>query len=312
MKALKRGLNLSQRRELKGLLFVAPFLFGMLFFFLIPLVQSCVFSFGDVRMNDELTGYQFDWGGLENYTRALFKELNFVNNLRSSVTTMLMNVPVIVMVSFLISVLIKDKFPGRSLYRVLFFLPVILTAGILPNIDANDVLQGLMGSGVVVDSTVKNTAAGLINTDQLSDLLLSMNIGPQVVNYLMEAIRNIITIVNSSGIQILIFLAALQTISPSIYEAARVEGATAWEIFWKVTIPMISPQILVVTIYTIIDSFVNVNNSLMQYIYQVGFVSFDVGYASAMTWMYFLIVAATIGIFYAVLSRFIFYNDSER
>ncbi|MBQ9964315.1 MAG: sugar ABC transporter permease [Clostridia bacterium] len=309
---MKRGLNLSQKRELKGLVFVAPFALGMLFFFLIPLVQSFIFSFGDVRMNDALTGYQFDWGGIDNYVRALFRELNFTNELRTSVVNMLMNVPVIVMVSFLIAVLIKDKFVGRSLYRVLFFLPVILTAGILPNIDAEDVLQGLMGSGVVVGADAKNTVAGLINTDQLSDLLLSMNIMPGAVNYLMEAIRNIITIVNNSGIQILIFLTALQTISPSINEAARVEGATPWEIFWKITVPMISPQLLVVTIYTIIDSFVNVNNSLMQYIYRIGFVKFEVGYAASMTWMYFLIVALVIGAFYFALSRFVFYNDSER
>jgi ABC-type sugar transport system permease subunit len=128
----------------------------------------------------------------------------------------------------------------------------------------------------------------------------------------MDAISNIITIINSAGIQILIFLAALQTISKSIYEAADVEGATAWESFWKITVPMISPHILVVVIYTIIDSFMNVNNKLMQFIYARGFIDFKTGYAAAMSWMYFLIVTAIIAALYFIISRFVFYNENER
>ena len=194
---LKKNWSLERKRNMKGLVFMIPYIFGLIFLFLIPLGKSLLFSFGDVAMNDEMTKYQFSWDGISNYTRALFDELKFMNSLEQSVTSMLMNVPVILVVSFLIAVLLKDNFPGRGIYRMLFFLPVILTAGILPNIDAEDVLQGLIGSGLNVGADAKNSAANLISTEFLSDLFLSMNISPTVVNYLTEAVKNIIVVVNN-------------------------------------------------------------------------------------------------------------------
>ena len=309
---MKKKWTLEQKRNLKGFLFVTPYLFGLIFLFLVPLGQSLLFSFGDVSLNTETGRYQFIWSGLANYSRALFDELVFVSTLKGALTSLMMNVPVILVVSFLIAVLLKDKFPGRGIYRMLFFLPVILTAGILPSIDSTDILQGLIGSGMTVTVDAKNSAANLISTEFLSKLFLQMNISPSVVNYLTNAVRNIIVVVNNSGIQILIFLAGLQTISPSLYEAARVEGATSWEVFWKITVPMISPQILIVVIYTIIDSFVNVNSSLMQMISKVGFDKFQVGYSAAMTWMFFFIIILIVALVYAICSRFVFYNNRER
>lgn len=309
---MRKKWSLEKKRNMKGLIFVAPYLFGLIFLFLIPLCKSLLFSFGDVSLNKEIGRYQFTWSGLENYSRALLDELKFANSLGSALSSLLMNVPVILVVSFLIAILLKDKFPGRGIYRMLFFLPVILTAGILPNIDGEDVLQGIIGSGTVLNTGTGHTAAHLISTETLQEFFLSINISPTIVNYLTEAVRNIIVVVNNSGIQILIFLAALQTISPSLYEAAKVEGATSWEVFWKITIPMISPQILIVVIYTIIDSFVNVNSALMQLIYDVGFIDFNVGYSSAMTWMFFLLIIIIVCTVYAVCSKFVFYNNKER
>ena len=308
---MRKGLGLSRRREWKGWIFAAPFAAGMLFLFFVPLCQSLLFSFGQVHMAEGASIYSFEWGGVTNYARALTEELDFTKGLLMSVGEMAASVPVIVVVSFLIAILIKSKFPGRGLYRLLFFLPVILTAGILPTIDKADILQGLIGSGTVVDWGAQNDAANLINTAWLTDALMGMNVGTGLVKYLVDAIKNIIHIVNSSGIQILIFLAALQTVSPSIYEAARVEGATGWETFWKVTVPMISPQILVVAVYTVIDSFVNVNNTLIQTIYKIGFVNFNIGYAAAMSWLYFAVIAVIIGVVYAGISHFVFYDDRE-
>ena len=311
---MKKRLSLSQRREMKGLVFVAPFIIGMVFLFVIPLCQSLRFSFGSVGMSmDDTSSYVFEWKGLYNYTRALFEELNFYTALLASVKSMTATVPIIVVVSFLISYLLKNKFSGRGMFRVIFFLPVILTSGVLAVVDESDVLQGLMASGVTVDTgEATNSVANMINTEYLTDMLISMNISPTLVGYVMNGIQNIISIVNKSGIQILIFLAALQTISSSLYEAADVEGATGWETFWKITLPMISPQVLVVIVYTIIDSFVDNNNSLMRSIYRVGFVQFKVGYAAAMSWMYFVIIALIIAVVYFIVSRFVFYNDSER
>ncbi len=309
---MKRKSRLVVRREWKGLIFVAPYLFGMLFLFLVPLVQSLTFSFGDIRMNEEMTHYQFTWIGIDNYFRALFKELTFVNELKSSVTGVLMNVPVIVVVSFLIASLIRNYFPGRGLYRVIFFLSVVLSSGVLATLDSNDTLQAMIGAGSGVTTSTDSLLSSMISTDSLSELFLNMNISPTLVNYLTQAVRNIISVVNNSGIQILIFLAALQTISPAMVEAAYIEGAGAWEVFWKITLPMISPQILLVIIYSVIDSFMNTNNSLMLRIRREAFVRFDVGYASAMSWMYFVIVIVIIMVLYAVISHFVFYENKER
>ena len=128
----------------------------------------------------------------------------------------------------------------------------------------------------------------------------------------MSAVKNIITIINSSGIQILIFLAALQTVSPSIYESAKVEGATGWETFWKITLPMISPQVLVVAIYSIIDSFVNLNNDMILYLQNLSLGQLRFGYACATSWIYLLLVAVIVCFFYFAISKFVFYDDKER
>ena len=309
---MKRKSRLVAKREWKGMWFVAPYLFGILFLFLVPLVQSLWFSFGEIRMNEEMTRYQFEWTGIENYFRALFKELNFANELKNSITGTLMNVPVIVVVSFLIAALIRNYFPGRAFYRVVFFLPVVLSAGVLATLNENDTLQKLIGAGSVVTSSTESALSSMISTDSLSELFLSMNISPTLVNYLTQAVRNIISVVNSSGIQILIFLAALQTISPALVEAAYIEGAGGWEVFWKITLPMVSPQILLVIIYSVIDSFMNTNNPLMVIIQKEAFVRFDVGYAASMTWMYFIIVIAIIGVLYGIISRFVFYENKGR
>lgn len=305
-----KDLSLSKKRDLKGLLFVLPFVLGMLLFFVKPIIQTFAFAFGNVSMSIENNGYVYEYQGLENFRHILFNDLQFIDQLTASFQSTIY-IPFIVMVSFLIAVLLKDSFKGRGIYRVIFFLPVVISSGILPSIDAEDVMQGLLGSGIQVNIDSKNLATNLINVEFLQDMLMSLDMGTSFISYVMNAVKNIINIINNSGIQILIFLAALQTVSPSIYEAAKVEGATGWETFWKITIPMISPHILVVTIYTIIDSFVNVNNDMMTFLKNLSFKKFEFGLSAAATLIYLFFVAFVVGIFYFILSRFIFYNNKD-
>jgi len=307
-----KKLSLVQKREWKGIIFVLPFVFGMMFFLIIPLIQSLQFSFGDIALDGATGKYAFTFKGLVNYDKAFTKDLNFIRLILHSLQELISKVPFIVIVSFLIASLLKKDFKGRGVYRLLFFMPVILTAGILPGIDSGDVLQGLIGSGTVVDHTAINDLTSLINTDFLTDSLNSMKISPAFIDYITQAVGSIIVIINSCGIQFLIFLAALQTISSSIYEAAEVEGATSWQVFWKITIPMISPQILIVVVYTIIDSFVNLNNSFMQYINSLGFTKLETGYAASLSWIYFAMVALVVGVVYFAISKVVFYNNNER
>lgn len=135
----------------------------------------------------------------------------------------------------------------------------------------------------------------------LTSLLVDMGLGEKVVGYFSYISSNLYDLMWRTGIQMIIFLAALQSISPALYEASSIEGASAWENFWMVTIPMITPMILVNVVYTIIDSFTDSANTVMD---QIASVFSDQQYdrAAAMSWVYFLIIGVILGIVLFVAS----------
>ncbi|MCR5755072.1 MAG: ABC transporter permease subunit, partial [Acetatifactor sp.] len=133
---------------------------------------------------------------------------------------------------------------------------------------------------------------------------------PRILNLIKEAAENVYSISNNAGVQILIFLSGLQSISPSLYEAAAMEGCSKWESFWKITLPMISPMILVNIIYTIVDSFTKYDNNVMRII-QEQLLGADYGNAAAGAWVYFLIIAFLVTTILGVASRFVFYQNRE-
>jgi ABC-type sugar transport system permease subunit len=136
-----------------------------------------------------------------------------------------------------------------------------------------------------------------------------MKVGQELVSYVVTIINDIYGIVNRSGVQMLIFLAGLQSISPAIYEACKIDGATGWETFWKITFPMISPMILVNTIYTVIDSFTSADNSVMTYIanhYDKSTVQ-----SSAMAWIYFVIVILIVLVVTGIVGAYTFYQRRD-
>jgi ABC-type sugar transport system permease subunit len=137
-----------------------------------------------------------------------------------------------------------------------------------------------------------------------------MKVGGELVTYVVSIVNDVYNIINYSGVQMLIFLAGLQSISPSIYEACRIDGATGWETFWKVTFPMISPMILVNTVYTVIDSFTSSTNTVMGFI-QSYYDSTSQVVSSAMAWVYFIIVLAIVGVVTGLLSAYIFYQRRD-
>lgn len=295
--------RLTEKRERWGYFFTLPFIAGIIFFFLSPLTESLCMSFGGLRFED---GYSIFFSGVDNYQWALTVDDQYVRLLVQPSVSMLVNVPIILVVSFLIAMLLKDPFPERTVYRCLFFLPVILASGIMGSMSADDIISSVLSVG---GSTGAATDSLSSSQQLISGLLLGADISPKITEYILYAIRNIFSIMNMSGIQILIFLAALQSIPASLYEASAIEGATGWENFWKITLPMASPQVLVASVYTIIDSFVNTNNDIMTYIQRMGFEKFQWGIASAMAWVYFGVVIAVLGIFYLLVRRLIFHYD---
>lgn len=301
----KRKLTLQRKDAVAGYLFIIPFLVGFFGLFLPMLLKSVMFSFSNMTV--EKGGYVLEKaanGGFEHYIRALTIDPKFNLQLLGAVKDMAVNVPLILIFSFFAANLLNQKFRGRGVARSIFFFPVILTSGIVLGIESSDLLQATLGPEGMLSaddaSTVFNVATFLLKYTNLPN---------GIVTYLSEAVLGIYDIVIASGVQILIFLAGLQGISPSLYEASNMEGATAWENFWKITFPMISPLILVNAIYTIIDSFTSANNELMTLIKKTIFNDVRYGYGSAMAWIYFLVIAVIISVVGGIIAKRVFYMD---
>ncbi len=282
-----------------GFFYVLPWLLGFIFFFLIPLLSSLRYSLSSVQANSG--GLIIRFSGLQNYMEALTVNTEFNRSLADAILNMVINVPLIVIFSLFLAVLLNQKFIGRSLARSIFFLPVILASGVILSLESTSLIQAV---------NEQNAGAGAIHglgTFELERLMLSAGLSEWIVDYLSSAVTRIYDIVSQSGVQILIFLAGIQTISPQLYEASKMEGATGYEAFWKITFPMVSPLILVNVIYTIIDSFSN--NKMTDLIRETGFTQFNFGLSSAMAWLYFAAVTLILAISSFLISRKVFYYD---
>ena len=217
------------------------------------------------------------------------------------ISRMAINVIATLVMSFVIAVILNQKFKGRIICRIIFFLPVILSSGVLPGIETSSSSLNLINSM----SQAMGDSSGVNISAALEDLLSVSGVASQVFDVIFQMIDAIYDIVMASGIQIIVFLSGLQSISPSLYEAADVEGCSAWESFWKITFPMVSPLLLVNCIYTIIDFFMKNNNQVMEHInniYMNG-VRMDLGIAAAESWIYFGVAIVFIAISAFIISR---------
>ncbi len=262
-----------------GLLFVTPWLLGFVFFFLVPLVTSLQYSFSNIEAGAE--GIQVTFIGFSNFIEALTVNTNFNRQLIESIMNIIINAPLILIFSLFIAVLLNQKFFGRSLARSIFFLPVILASGVILSLESTSLVQEINQQ-----NANSGGLANALGAFELQRLMLRVGMNEYIVLYLTGAVERIYEIVSQSGVQILIFLAGIQTISPQLYEASKIEGATGYEAFWKITLPMVSPLILVNLIYTIIDSFSR--SPVTEIIMSTGFDNFNFGLSSAMAWVYFV------------------------
>ncbi|MEV5025436.1 carbohydrate ABC transporter permease [Paenibacillus sp. LPE1-1-1.1] len=296
-----KKLSLEQKNRYYGLYFILPWFVGFLFLFMIPLLSSLRYSLSNLQVTDE--GFSLEFIGLSNYREALLSHESYVRILTESVMNIAVNTPLIIIFSLFFAVLLNQKFRGRVLARAIFFLPVILASGIIASIENGDLMQS------VVRSANDTTGGGLsvMKNLELTVILVESGINITFVEYLTGAVSRIYEIVSQSGVQILIFLAGLQSISPSLYEAAKIEGSTGYEAFWKITFPMISPLILTNLVYTIIDSFISDETSRL--VVDTAFKSFDFGLSAAMAWMYFAVIALVLWITTSIVSRKVFYQD---
>lgn len=311
VKERHRIVSLDKKKARAGWLFVLPFVLGFILIYLPIIWQSVSFSFSEINYIQG-GGYITEFVGLDNYKNALFTDTGFVETLKSGLGQLALEIPVIVFFSLFVAILLNQKMVGRGAFRAIFFIPVILSTGLIAQIDASNNLGDYMGSQSV-DTGSGTSAAGIVSAVDIQSLFSNMLIGSSFAETVTGFVNNIFDIVNRSGVQMLIFLSGLQAISPAIYESCQMEGASAWETFWKITLPMISPMILVNLIYTVIDSFTAQSNRVMQYISTVYNSSGNAGQviSSAMSWIYFIIVIVIVAIVALIMGRLVFYQRRD-
>ena len=289
-------LSFPKKTALWGVVFLLPWLLGFFLLFLTPMVELVTYSFHEVKIVP-LGGVSKTPVGLENYRQALLVDATYAPLLVKTLTETLLFTPLIIVFSLLCAILLNGKFRGRTVARAIFFIPIIMATGLLMQRVTN--LSGqMMGEG---------QNENVYGADSIARLIMSLGIGKELVQYLLDAVNNIFEIVSLSGIQILIFLAALQGISPSLYEVAKIEGATGYETFWKVTVVMVSPMIFTCTIYTLADLFMR--SDIVELVYTIGFKQSRHGMAAAMSCVFILMNVLVICIAALLIRKVVFYYD---
>lgn len=297
---LEKSVSLSEKQKRWGFVFVAPFLVGLAFFIIFPLIQAISFSFSELKITPG--GFSLTNVGLENYNYIFFVSTEFRSNLLSSIGNMAINVPICTLFAFFMASLLNGKFHGRTFARMILFLPVITSSGIISRLLGGYTLQTLQ------NATTESTASGM--SVAVVSLMNQMSLNQSLVNFISSTVERISDIVAISAVPIVVFLAGLQSISPSIFEAAYVEGATGWDVFWKISLPMISPLILVCVVYSVIDSFTNISNPVIESIHTTSFEKIKFGTGSAMAISYMIIMAVILLIVYKLISKFIVYQEN--
>lgn len=308
----KKIASLDRRKARAGWVFVLPFIIGFAIIYLPMLYESVLMSLNKIVIaSGSGSGYSLEYLGWTNYVDAFVQDQEFAQSLVLGLKQLAFDIPAILIFSLFMAVMLNQKMAGRAVFRAIFFVPVILSTGIMESIASADILGDYMEESSGIDTgTGTSTADQLISVMDMEKLFANMKVGTGIVKYVTDMLNDIYNIVNRSGVQMLIFLAALQSISPAIYESCKIDGATSWETFWKITFPMISPMILVNGIYTIIDSFTTDSNIVMSFIDTVYRDPSKGGQsmASAMYWIYFLIVILIVAVITAIFSAFVFYQ----
>lgn len=288
----------AKRNSLIGFSFTIPWVIGFIFLFLIPLIKTVLYSFSSISIGK--SGFELSFVGVRNYRATFSEDPNNLRMVLTSIGNVVVTVIVVVVFSLFLAILLNQDFRGRSLARVIFALPIIIALGVVIVLLKENVLQQNMGSS--------DTAATLFQGNGLLDFLKLMGLPDNIVGMFENILNNIFDMVWRSGMQIILFLSALQSIPSSSYEAAKIEGATAWESFWFVTFPMISPFLLVNIVYTIIDTFTDSTNTVMSKIFSlVSGVEYEK--AAAFSIVYFILVLLVVGLVYIIMNKRISYSE---
>ena len=307
----KKIVPYETRKKRDGYIFISIWLIGAVYMFLFPLVISVIFSLSDtslasaVKSGDEgviISGISTHWNNFRHYRNAFLLDKDFSVNLVNSVVNMVPTVLMTLVFSMFVAVMLSQKFRGQGFMRAVFFLPVLIATG--------PVISVINGDLAATGASDAAQFSALFKVDMIGSFMdtlgLSM-LGENVIAFISDVTAGIFNLIWKSGIQILIFLSALSQIPKSVREAAEVEGCSGWEFFWKISLPTISPMILAALIYTVIDTFVDFDNVVMQTVMQqVKLLNY--GYSAALAWVYFAVVAVVLAIVMKIMNKFVFYE----
>jgi ABC-type sugar transport system permease subunit len=291
----------EKRKELYGYGFIALWAVGTIYFFIMPLIQSLTWSFHDTDV--VVGGMQLKNPGFQNYYYAFRQDQNYVPALTNMIKNTLLNTPLVIVFSVFVAVILNQKFKGRTAARAIFFLPVIIATGPVIDIINGNMSTGGYSGGSEQFSTMFETNL----VDDLLNFLGIYNISDRLTGIITALTSDIMNLIWKCGIQIILFLSALQGIPYSAKEAASMEGATAWEYFWKITVPYISPMLVAALVYTIVDSFVDPQNDVMKLVLSQS-KQWMFGKSAAFAWAYFVIVGILLGVIIAIVNKFVYYE----
>ena len=294
-----RSMSFEKTGAIAGWLFILPWFIGFVFLFCKPFLQAIWFSFNAISFPDG-GGIQYDFIGLKNYIAAFRDDPEFVRALWQSLGSIVSNVIIILIFSFFIAMLLNEKFAGRTLVRAIFFLPVIISSGVILQVMEGNTMASMLMSG--------SRTSILFEASSLQNVLTSIGLPQSISVSFMKVINGVFNLSWQSGIQILLFLAGLQTVPSQLYEAAAVEGSTKWENLWRITIPMVAPIILLNVVYTIINEFTSYSNVIMKLITDYKS-NLNLGYGSTLALIYFLLIFIILSIVFAILQKRIYYSD---
>ncbi len=277
-----------------AVVFLMPWFIGLLLLFIVPFFQSLNYSF--YKLTPEVGEIVFEFVGFGNYLFALNEHVNTATSTSFSVemintmTDVAFNLPVLLIFSLFMAVLLNMKFKGRAVVRAIFFVPVILNSV---------AVASALGGGSIMTEILEQQGIGQIF--DLQFFLIQSGLPEFMVSFVVGLIDRIYDILSLSGVPILLFLASIQSIPNHLYEAAKIEGATGYETFWLITLPNVSPHILTVIVYALVDTFLT---SPVSSIIQRELNTQNWGVSSAMAWIYVLFILGVLLIVFVIAKIF--------
>ena len=280
----RKSISIKKRNMIAGYLFILPWFFGFCAFASYPLIKTFEISFSRIT---RLQGAETEFVGWANYLRAFTFDVNFLPMFYEIIRGTLASMALIVIFSLFAAILLNTNIRGRGLFRGIFFLPLVL------------------GTGLIMSTLI---SYGITNNVMLGvPYNLVGYFGPYAMMIIMNLFNSLATVIWRSSVQIVLFLSALQGVNERLYEAAKCDGATSWQMFCKITFPMVQPMLLVNVVFTIIDSFSDSRSAIVEYIYRQAFVASDFGYSAALGLIYFLFVLLIVLVAYFIINRRVFY-----